>query len=202
MRRLRGGLALAYPFLLFAGLYWFEPRHVALALAAALGLRLLLAAPRLSRATLRQLAVPVLCAAAVLGPTLALNDPRALLFVPVGVNLALGFAFARTLRRGPPLVETLARLQEPDLSPAQVRHCRSVTAVWCGFFAVNAGVCLALALLGDLWLWTLYTGFLSYLAMAALYGAELLIRSWRFHDYRPPWASPVLQRLFPQGPSA
>jgi len=156
MRLLRGLLAVAYPFVIVAGIRWLEPRW----------------------------------------------DARALLLVPVLVNGALLFAFGRTLRRGPSLVETLARLQEPDLSAAQERHCRTVTAVWCGFFAANAAVCTALALLADLWLWTLYTGVISYLLMGLLFGAEFLVRSWRFHNLRFAPVEPLLRRLFPQGPSA
>ena len=55
-------------------------------------------------------------------------DPRALLLVPVFINLGLLFAFGRTLRGGPTIVERLARLREPALSAAQVRHCRTTTA--------------------------------------------------------------------------
>lgn len=129
-------------------------------------------------------------------------DPRALLLVPVFVNLFLLFAFGRTLGGGPTIVERLARLREPALSAAQVRHCRTTTQVWCAFFAANAAVTLALAWLGDLALWTLYTGFVSYLLMALLFAAEWLVRSWRFHHLRAAWADPLLRRFFPEGPAA
>jgi len=129
-------------------------------------------------------------------------DPRALLFVPVLVNLALLYAFGRTLRRGPTIVEQLARLREPALSPAQVRHCRTTTAVWCAFFAVNALVCSALAWAAPLWLWTLYTGVIAYALMALLFAAEWLVRSWRFHQLSGAWVDLLLRRFFPEGPSA
>ncbi len=129
-------------------------------------------------------------------------DARALLLVPVLINLGLLFAFGRTLRSGPTLVEQLARLREPDLSAAQVRHCRTTTAVWCAFFAANAAVCFGLAWFAELWLWTLYTGFISYLLMALLFGAEWLVRSWRFHHFTGAWVDPLMRRFFPEGPSA
>ena len=154
MKVLRGLLAGAYPFAIFAGLRWLEPRAVAL------------------------------------------------LYVPVLVNLALLWAFGRTLLRGPSLVETLARLQESDLSEAQVAHCRSFTGVWCAFFAANAALCLALAWRGDLWLWTVYTGVVSYLLMGVVFGVEWLVRSWRFHQLRAPWMAPLLRRWFPEGPAS
>jgi uncharacterized membrane protein len=129
-------------------------------------------------------------------------DPRALLLVPVFVNLVLLFVFGRTLRGGPTFVERLALLRQPALSAAQVRHCRTTTAVWCGFFAANAAVCLALAWSAPLWLWTLYTGFVSYLLMVLLFGAEWLVRSWRFHRLTGAWVDPLMRRFFPEGPSA
>jgi uncharacterized membrane protein len=131
-------------------------------------------------------------------------EPRAvaLLYVPVLINLCLLFAFGRTLLRGTPLVETLARLQESDLSAAQIAHCRTFTGVWCAFFAVNAAVCFALARYGDLWLWALYTGVLSYGLAGLVFGVEWLVRSWRFHRLRAAWADPLLRRFYPEGPTS
>ena len=129
-------------------------------------------------------------------------DPRALLLLPVFVNLGLLTVFGRTLRRGPTLVEQLALLRQPALSAAQVRHCRTTTAIWCAFFAANAAVCAALAWKAPLWLWTLYTGCISYVLMALLFGVEWLVRSWRFHNLSGAWVDPLLRRFFPEGPSA
>ena len=66
--------------------------------------------------------------------------------------------------------------------------------------AAHVGPVLAWA--APLWLWTLYTGFIAYLLVAILFGAEWLIRSWRFHHLNAPWADPLLRRLFPEGPTA
>jgi uncharacterized membrane protein len=129
-------------------------------------------------------------------------DPRALLLVPVFINLGLLFVFGRTLRGGQTIVERLARVREPVLSAAQVRHCRTTTALWCAFFSANAAVCAALAWVGPLWLWTLYTGVIAYVLMALLFGAEWLVRSWRFHHLSAAWADPLLRRFFPEGPAA
>jgi uncharacterized membrane protein len=199
MKLLRGLLAVAYPFLIYAGLRWLEPRSVALLLGGAVALRAVLNWHRPSAQELRRLAVPGLLVAAVLVLTLALNDARALLFVPVLANGALLVAFGRTLR-GPSLVETFARLREPELSDAQIRYCRTVTGVWCVFFAANAAVCLWLALVADLWLWTLYTGLVSYLLVGAVFAVEFVVRSWRFRNYQGTLVEPIFRRLFPQGP--
>ena len=199
MKLLRGLLAVAYPFLIFAGLRWLEPRSVAILLGGAVLLRAMTTWHRPSPEELRRLAAPALLLAAILGVTLILNDPHALLFVPVLVNGALLVAFGRTLRGGPTLVETFARMREDELSDAQVRHCRSFTIVWCGFFTLNAAVSLWLALAADLWLWTLYTGLVSYLLIGLLFAAEFVVRSWRFRNYEGTVVEPLFRRIFPQG---
>jgi uncharacterized membrane protein len=129
-------------------------------------------------------------------------DARALRLVPVFVNLGLLYVFGRTLRSGPTIVERLALLRQPALSEAQVRHCRTTTAVWCAFFAANAIVCTALAWTAPLWLWTLYTGVIAYALIAVLFAAEWLVRSWRFHQLSGAWVDPLLRRFFPEGPSS
>jgi len=125
-----------------------------------------------------------------------LDDPLLLLFVPSLVNLGLLFAFGRTLLHGPPLVETIARLQVGELSPAELRHCRSVTAVWCAFFAANALASTWLALAGSLAAWALWTGALAYVAIAVLFIVELAVRSSRFRHYGNGPGDALMRRLF------
>ena len=200
MRIPRGVLAVAYPFLLFAGLQGLEPRSVGAILAGLWLLRLIASGQRL--ALLRPLLAPSLCVAAVLVPTLVWNDPVALLFVPALVNLGLLFAFGRTLQSGPSMIERFARLQEDELSAEQIAHCRAFTIVWCAFFIVNIAVCLVLAIRGELPAWTLYTGLVSYLLMGGLFLVEWVVRAWRFRNYQGSIAEPLFRRWFPTEPSA
>lgn len=197
MKWLRALLVAAYPFGIYFGLRWLEPRTLALAFGALLVLRIALRSPA-SRGELRRLLWPVLLVAAVLGATFAWNEGRALLFAPAGVNVALLVAFGRTLRRGPSMIETFARIQHPDLTPEEVRHCRVFTGVWCGFFFVNAAVCAALALYGDIALWTLHTGLLSYGFIGLLLAAEFIVRSWRFSRNAGGIVDRVLRRNRPE----
>jgi uncharacterized membrane protein len=97
-------------------------------------------------------------------------------YYPVVVNALLLSAFAGSLWRGMPVIERMARLTEPDLSPQAVSYTRRVTGVWCLFFLFNGLVALFTAIWGSFELWTLYNGFLSYILMAALFGAEWLVR--------------------------
>ena len=56
---------------------------------------------------------------------------------PMLISFGLLYSFARTLWVPPPMVERFARRQKVDLSPDEVRYCRQVTLVWCGFFILN-----------------------------------------------------------------
>ncbi len=119
-------------------------------------------------------AVAVAVAAAVL------DDGRFLLAWPVLVSGALLVAFLVSLRGGRSIVEGFARLQKPELSPAEVAYCRTVTWVWCAFFVANGAVAAVLALSGRQGLWALYTGAVAYVLMGILFAAEFLVRRMKF----------------------
>jgi uncharacterized membrane protein len=114
------------------------------------------------------------------GLTLLTEDQRLLLALPVLVNLALLVGFGASLRADQTYIERIARLQEPELSPAQVRHCRQFTKIWVAFFAVNGAVTAALAVSGALLAWTVYTSAVSYVLIALLLAAEWVVRRRRF----------------------
>jgi len=192
-----GLLAAMYPLLIFIGLRWLEPRWISAAIGVTVTVRAALRWRRPSSAELRRLLIPILLVAGVLGTAFLTNDARTLLFVPALVNVALLVGFARTLFRGTPMVETLARLQDSDLTDAEVRYCRSVTVVWSVFFALNAAASLWLALFADVWLWTLYTGAISYGLVGLLFAVEFVTRSWRFQRYGGSVVEPLFRRIFP-----
>ena len=199
-RALPIGLWLAYPLAVWGGLVLSGPRAAGALVLAGLAGRTLPLWRRADGAARGRLLVPVAAAGVPALLATATGDPLLLLFVPVLVSLGLLFGFARTLRRGPPLIETLARLQVGELSPAELRYCRTVTAVWCAFFAANAGVAAGLALARSLAAWALWTGALSYAAIALLFAIELTVRSWRFRHYGDGPGDALMRRIFPPGP--
>ena len=54
-----------------------------------------------------------------------------------------------------------------------------------------------LALFGSLAAWALWTGALSYLAIALLFALELTVRSWRFRHYGNGPLDRLMSRVFP-----
>lgn len=72
----------------------------------------------------------------------------AMRYLPVLVLLWLAVFFGRSLRAGAvPLIERIARVGKPDLSPALCRYTRRLTALWTGYF-VAAAMLLVAANLG------------------------------------------------------
>lgn len=108
--------------------------------------------------------------------SLGLGKTQWLLFYPVVVNILLLTLFSYSLFRPPSIIERLARLTEPELSPLAVAYTRKVTLVWCVFFVINGTLALATCLYGDMHLWALYNGGLSYLLIGSLMGLEWIIR--------------------------
>lgn len=95
---------------------------------------------------------------------------------PVAINAIMLFIFLSSLWQGPPVVERLARLREPDLSPHGIRYTHRVTWAWCAFFVVNGAIASWTALYADLATWSLYNGIISYILIALMFAGEWLLR--------------------------
>lgn len=161
---------LAYPFAVYFGIEHLSPRLFALLLGGLWLARSLLAPSRPGGRLLTGGALAFCLALALL------DDPLLLRWYPVLVNLAMLGAFGITLIYGPPLIERLARLREPDLPPKAVRYTRRVTQVWVLFFIFNASLATVLTLWAPLSWWTLYNGLIAYLLMGLLFAGEWLVR--------------------------
>lgn len=176
-------LVLGYPVLIYWGMLHLSPGRMPLVLGGAAVVIILVRMPRATRRELgRIVGAPLLLAAAALAAW-ALGDNRPLLLFPIGVNAAFLLWFGTTLFSKQPIVERFARLQHPDLSPDEVRYCRTVTMVWCVFFIINGSVAAALAAWAPISWWAAYTGLIAYILMGTLGASELMIRKWRFQRF-------------------
>lgn len=108
--------------------------------------------------------------------TLLSGSPDSLKFYPVAVNATLLFVFARSLREGTPVVERLARLQDPELPVAAVRYTRRVTWVWCVFFLLNGLAALYTVIFASFEQWAWYNGGVAYVLIGLLFCGEWLVR--------------------------
>lgn len=190
-------LGIAYPILIFLSLTWLEPREVAFVVLSLAALRLLSLRRGAAVAFAKEVWIPVALVGVVALGTAIWNDPMGLLITPTLINAALLATFGTSLWAERPIVERFARLQAKDLSDAEVRYCRRVTKVWCGFFVANGSTALYLALARDVETWALFTGLISYLLVGMLFGGEYIYRHWRFRRFVGGFADPLLKWFFP-----
>lgn len=170
MTVLTAAITLLYPLAIWFGHGQIEPRWLA-------GLLLLAVATRLPALKLSGVARWSVAGALVLvGCAIWSNLLLPLKLYPVLVNLALLAGFGYSLTTPMSAVERMARLRGADYPPVAQAYMRTVTQVWCGFFVFNGSVALGTALWASEAVWSLYTGVISYLLMAALFGVEYLVR--------------------------
>ncbi|BCX80824.1 hypothetical protein MIT9_P0400 [Methylomarinovum caldicuralii] len=162
-------LTLLYPLLVWLSLGRIDPRWLLLALLGLMGLR----------AWWLRGGWPFWALTLAVAGLLLWGREGSLLLYPVLVNgVFLVWFLASLWWFPPPVVERLARLLDPDLPPEGVRYTRTVTWVWCLFFAVNGAIAAFTVWYGDLRLWTFYNGLLAYLLSGALMAVEYGVRRW------------------------
>jgi uncharacterized membrane protein len=175
-----GAVAAFYPILVWQGLARLGVQAVGfLALAGiALSVPLRVRAGRV--AIFQALGLAVIVALLVLG-SMWVGDRRFLLAMPSIVNVMLLLTFGASLRLGStPMIERFARMTYDTLTPERLTHCRQATIAWTAFFALNAIACGWVALFGSLATWGIYTGCVSYVLVALMFGAEYAVRRIRF----------------------
>lgn len=193
---LNGVLVAGYPLAVYLGLTHFSARGVSLLLMLFLVPSVLQKVARASREALKSVLGLPLSIFCLVGLSALLDDQRFVLALPVLINCVLCLQFALSLR-ATPMVERFARMQDPNLGPAQVAYCRRVTQVWCVFFVLNASVSAYLALFAALSSWALYTGLIAYVLIGVLGASEYLVRKARFREYGPGLHDRIIARIFP-----
>lgn len=193
---LNGLLVAAYPLAVYIGLTRFSARGLGLLLLLWLLPGLLMKVRRARRDDLWVVLRLPLSIVALLSLSAVLDDARFVFALPVLINLVLLAQFAGSLR-STPMVERFARMQQPALSPEQMRYCRTVTKVWCLFFVLNGLTSALLAAFASLASWALYNGLIAYLLIGVLGAGEYLVRKARFREYGTGLHDRLIARLFP-----
>jgi len=165
---------LLYPFAVYLGLNYVSPFWLALGLLALLLSRLVMLRGVLNK-------MPWLLPATALGglaivTSLFTDSDIGFKLYPLMVNFAMLAVFAYSYLKPPTVIETFARLQDPNLPEHAVNYTRKVTLVWCGFFIINASISLYTALYSSFKVWTIYNGFIAYILIGSLCAVEFVIR--------------------------
>jgi uncharacterized membrane protein len=163
-------LTIAYPFMVYWGLQHYTAASLLPLLLLLLALRWFAGNRRGERLILVAILIAVVVVAFTWGHQLGLK------FYPALVNFGFLLVFAGSLLSPPSVVERLARLRHPDLSPAAVTYTTRVTWVWSFFFVFNGSLAAITALWASDAVWALYNGFIAYLLIALLAGGEWLLR--------------------------
>ena len=166
-------LTLLYPLAVYLLIDEVDPRVLLLGIGMLIIARLALG-PLSKRPAL--LAGSAILLSIAIFASIKLAPETAVLFYPVLVNVAALSVFAASLFAGPPVIERIARLTEPDLPPSGIRYTRQVTIVWCGFFVLNGSVALLTAIFTSVATWALYNGLIAYLLMGTLFAGEWIVR--------------------------
>ncbi|EDM68729.1 MAG: hypothetical protein COB27_006010 [Moritella sp.] len=171
---LLGLCLLLYPFAVYLGLNYVSPFWLALGLLALLMSRLVMLRGVLNK-------MPWLLPATALGglaivTSLFTDSDIGFKLYPLMVNFAMLAVFAYSYFKPPTVIETFARLQDPNLPEHAVGYTRKVTLVWCGFFIINASISLYTALYCSFKVWTIYNGFIAYILIGSLCAVEFVVR--------------------------
>lgn len=164
-------ITVLYPLLVYFGINYFEPWKIAGILIVLLLIKLATSYSDNHWSRLLLMAGVLYC-----GFVMWSNNLVSLRFYPALVSGMLLVIFSWSLLSPPSIIESLARLQHPDLPPEGVIYTRHVTQVWCGFFIVNGVIALATALCSSFEVWSLYNGLIAYLMMGILLGVEYVVR--------------------------
>lgn len=167
-------LLLAYPVIVYFGLQYVEPSILAMLLGAMIALRFWLSRSFLTKMPWLKLAT-ILGLAVVLA-SVFMNSEIGVLLYPVAISSSMLAIFAYSLYNKPSVIETFARISEPDLDQRGVRYTEKVTAVWCGFFIINIGISLYTVFYSSREIWTLYNGLISYCLIGAIFAVEFVVR--------------------------
>lgn len=122
-----------------------------------------------------------------------------LMVLPAATQASFGVAFLRSLTTTP-MIENFARMVKPELSDAELAHCRAWTRIWGIYLIVVAVFGLVLAACASLAVWTLYVGVLTYVLVGLLFAVEYVTRKYKFREYGRNPLDWVLSRLFPSRP--
>ena len=173
---IRGAPFVVYPLIVYLALEYVEAKYLGLALLVVLALRHRGRVREFTAGMTRSGWAAVTLMAVFAAAVWWFNDETLLRLYPVLLNLMGLTAFALTLRYPPSMIERFARMRSPTLPPAAVRYTARVTAVWCGFFLLNATAAAYTAFYASREIWALYNGLIAYGLVGALLLGEWLVR--------------------------
>jgi len=107
---------------------------------------------------------------------------------PVLMIMAILYPFIRSVMPGrTPLITRFYQLTKPDNDPSVYSYTNKLTWIWIVFIIFLLVNTLLLSLFAPLELWSLFTNFINYLLLLAMFVLEWLFRLFWFNK----WESPI-----------
>ena len=119
----------------------------------------------------------------LLAAALLLDEAVFLRLLPAVAQWALFSAFFGSLRDPQSLIERGARMLQPFAPDFIGPYCRKVTAVWSGFFLINALAIAGLAIAAPVSWWSLYTSWILMGVVTVIFAVEFAVRKSWFRYY-------------------
>lgn len=171
---LTAGVFVLYPFAVYFGLQYFSSTNLAVILLLVLSIRFLLIKNTLNK-------MPWLLPASVFGAFAIIisafsQSTIGFKIYPLIVNASMLIVFAYSYYKPPTVIETFARIKEPQLDDKGIEYTAKVTLVWCVFFIFNGFISLYTALYASIDVWVTYNGFISYMVMGVIMFVEYMVR--------------------------
>jgi len=163
-----------YPVIVYVGLTRFNSYLLTVVLVTLLIVRLWLSRPLFVK--MPWIKPATLLAVLAIGLSKVMGSDFGIRLYPVIVNTVMFVVFAYSLYKGPSIIETFARITEPELDERAILYTKNVTKIWCVFFVFNASMALYTSVFTSLDVWTLYNGFIAYIIMGFLFAVEWLVR--------------------------
>ncbi len=163
-------LSMLYPFFVYWGLSNQKTALLIVTLLTLMLLKIFYTQQSQERLTVIGLSVVIILI------TMFGSQQQGLKLYPAMVNFSFLALFGLSLFSRMPIVERIARLQEPNLPLHAVRYTRRVTQVWTVFFAINGLISVLTVFAANERIWVFYNGFLAYMFIGVIMLVEFLIR--------------------------
>lgn len=164
-------ISVCYPFLIYYGLQYWQPKYLTIIFLFLFLFRLQSPSSIRYEKIILGIILTILFAYTWLS-----NHALGIRLYPVFMNCMMLAAFGYSLLNPPTMIERFARMSEPNLPPKAVAYTRVVTKVWLVFFTVNLFFSLITAIFCSDKAWALYNGFVAYMLMGLLFLIEYLVR--------------------------
>jgi uncharacterized membrane protein len=173
-------LFIAFPFLIYFGLNYFNSVFFAILLFLLLLIRITLMPAKNWLKTIIVILISIYCL------SIGLSDgDKVLRYYPVLMTLYVAILFGLSLLDDVPIIEKFAQLSGKPYPIGARIYMRTLTKIWILLLLANASIAIYSACCRSIDFWIFYNGFLSYIIIFGFMACEWIFRQWYRRKYFP-----------------